>query len=330
MVKEVALNTITQIILLIVNIFLIPSVTIPIINKHNNEIVLKEILLELEKNKDIETTKKIAQCWNTYAFIYNVFYRIKHWIISSVKTFIGIVILFVTFNHPKNIVIKVGKGKKEEELNGEFLLKGDLYFNATPDSLSNIRWLCPVKATGVYLAHLVKELFGSIVSVFILSLILPNTFSSIVSGVEKWVSLQKGTPNITYFIDMYKTFIDIIWNRLIVCGFNENAFLLIGFIVLFVFVLSDSSGEELLFVDGNINYKLLCIPWMSVIFALFNIALAVFNPSNYSVISYRINAIGMIFILILILNSMAMIFLSSTVFIVKLFFNKIKNKIMRN
>ena len=76
---------------------------------------------------------------------------------------------------------------------------------------------------------------------YCIGFMLPDTFGTVVDGLGQWTALQSGTTNLTYFKDMLDAFVDIIWNRLIMGGLNENAVLLIVFVFIFMILSANSA-----------------------------------------------------------------------------------------
>lgn len=234
---------------------------------------------------------------------------IKTWTVSLFSDLIRIPLLFLSFNRPEDIEFSVLEG----ELNVKYNYNSSKYY-----------WYNPIMQIGKYLANVVWILMGPFLTVLALAFMLPDTFSGVVAGLGQWTALQSGTTNLEYFGRMWSAFADIIGNRLIMGGLNENAVLLVifGFIAIF---LSDyyielytegKSSEDDEDYDEDENESqgvpgeaLFTFPWMALIIIIFNVVFWLVNPALYATASAAINSVGMILLLIMIIRVLASIIL---------------------
>jgi hypothetical protein len=161
---------------------------------------------------------------------------------------------------------------------------------------------------------------GPTLTILSLALMLPNTFSGVVAGIGQWTVLQSGTTNLEYFKRMWGAFTDIIWNRLVMGGLNENTVLLVIFAVIVIF-LSDyfieiykegdddeDEDDEDASEEGPADA---IFPFPAVILGiiLFNVIFWLVNPAAYATVSTAINSVGMILLLVMIVRVFASIVL---------------------
>ena len=95
--------------------------------------------------------------------------------------------------------------------------------------------------------------------------------------------------------------VDIIWNRLIMGGLNENAVLLVIFIALFMF-LSDRYTSLYDEEEGEAEHIVFAFPMIAIIIILFNVVFAIVSPTLYLAVSHHINSVGMITLLVIIIK----------------------------
>ena len=216
----------------------------------------------------------------------NITLIIESWTIDLLSKLIRIPILFLTFNCPSDFEIYVEDG----------ILRIN---NST--SRSKYYWYNPIMQIGEYLNRAIWILIGPAVSILLLWLMLPNTFGLVVDGLGQWTALQSGTTNLAYFKNMLDAFVDIVWNRLIVGGLNENTVLLVIFIAIFL-VFSTNTISLYNEEDGEVDDSVFALPMIAFIIILFNVILAIVNPAVYLTVTPYINAVGMIALLVVIIK----------------------------
>lgn len=172
---------------------------------------------------------------------------------------------------------------------------GELKFDYELDS-GEFRW-CNMSMLGWYLIYAIWILIPPTVCIIALWSMLPNTFSLVVDGLGQWTALQSGVPNLDYFKEMVNAYIDIIWNRLIMGGLNENAVLFVIFMAMLMLFsrncinLLDDEREQI-----STRVQVFIMP--AIVIILFNVVFAILNPATYLTVSYHINAVGMIILLV--------------------------------
>jgi hypothetical protein len=220
---------------------------------------------------------------------------IKSWTVTLLAELIRFPIFFLTFNKPEDLQIGIVEGE----------LEIDYDFNS-----SRYYWWNPIMQVGKYLANVVWILMGPTLTILLLWLIMPATFSGVVSGLEPWVALQSGVTDITYFREMWKVFCDIIWQRLIISGLEENVVLLAIFLVVMIFF----SDYFVILYKEDEDYEgpadsFFSFPVVALIIVIFNLVFSLVNHTAYLAVSYHINAVGMILLLIMIVRVAASIIL---------------------
>lgn len=220
---------------------------------------------------------------------------IKSWTVTLLAELIRFPIFFLTFNKPEDLQIGIVEGE----------LEIDYDFNS-----SRYYWWNPIMQVGKYLANVVWILMGPTLTILLLWLIMPATFSGVVSGLEPWVALQSGVTDITYFREMWKVFCDIIWQRLIISGLEENVVLLAIFLIVMIFF----SDYFVILYKEDEDYEgpadsFFSFPVIAFIIVIFNLVFSLVNHTAYLAVSYHINAVGMILLLIMIVRVAASIIL---------------------
>lgn len=232
---------------------------------------------------------------------------IKSWTVTMLSELLRFPILFLSFNRPEDLDIAVIGG----ELSVKYNYNSSKYY-----------WYNPIMQIGKYIANAVWILMGPTLTMLSLALMLPKTFSGVVAGIGQWTILQSGTTNLEYFKRMWSAFSDIIWNRLVMGGLNENAVLLVIFAVIVIF-LSDYFIE--IYKEGDDEDEddededdgseagpadaIFTFPVVILGIILFNVILWLVNPVVYATVSTAINSVGMILLLIMIVRVFASIVL---------------------
>lgn len=261
MILDVVLNIVAQLMFFIVNIFVIPW----LVN------IFIDMFGEAKLPKWFSTPVTIVRSWTTH-FLYT--------------TVIDIPILFLTGNSPNNFDISVDRGALRIRFNKKSIKE---------------HWYNPIIMLGQYFTTAAWVLIDSAIVIFLLWVILPNTFGSVVEGLEQWTVLQSGTTNLEYFKEMLDAFIDIVWNRLVINGLNENAVLLV--ILIFIFM-TYSDHFCSFYKEGKSTPLVFLLPMPAIIIVLFNIIFATVDPAMYSIATPYINSVGMIVLLVIILKEM--------------------------
>jgi hypothetical protein len=122
---------------------------------------------------------------------------------------------------------------------------------------------------------------------------------------------------------MWSAFSDIIWNRLVMGGLNENAVLLVIFAVIVIFLSDyfieiykegdddedeDDEDDEDASEEGPAD-AIFTFPAVILGIILFNVIFWLVNPAAYATVSTAINSVGMILLLIMIVRVFASIVL---------------------
>ena len=211
---------------------------------------------------------------------------LQSWTVRLASQLIEVTILFLTGNKPSDFDI--------------YLDEGELKIDHTVYP-SKYHWYNPIMMLGIYLDQAVWILMGPAISILSLWLMLPETFAMVVDGIGQWTALQSGTTNLAYFKGMLDAFVDIIWNRLIMGGLNENAVLLVIFIALFML---HSNGYTKLYdeEEGEVGPIVFAFPMIAIIIILFNVVFAIVSPTLYLAVSHHINSVGMIALLVIIIK----------------------------
>ncbi len=230
---------------------------------------------------------------------------IKSWTVTMFSELLRFPILFLSFNRPEDLDVAVIGG----ELSVKYNYNSSKYY-----------WYNPIMQIGKYIANAVWILMGPALTILSLALMLPNTFSGVVSGIGQWTALQSGTTNLEYFKRMWSAFTDIIWNRLVMGGLNENAVLLVIFAVIVIFLSDyfieiykegdDDEDED----DEDVSEEgpadaIFTFPAVILGIILFNVIFRLINPVAYTTVSTVINSVGMILLLIMIVRVFASIVL---------------------
>ena len=298
MVKEVALNIVAQIMFFIVNVFVISWISGMIIDKHGDRNKLFKQYEEC-KNEKIKARieKKIERSNRRLAF--NMV--IESWTVGLVKKVVRFLILLITINAPE-IRFQIGNG--EYDKNDRFLVKGMLYINMRTAPVKEVWWIPwnMVSMTGWCLCRVVDIIIGPFMGICLLSVLLPTTFSSVVSNISQVMPIR-GAIDSDFFLRCYNCFIDTAWNKLMVGGFEENPIFLIIFVTIFICFLADGYFEVV--EDGKLNEELLCLPWTVIFIILINVIFAVLNPVGYASVSNFINFLGMSILFVMLLKEIA-------------------------
>lgn len=211
---------------------------------------------------------------------------VESWTVDLASKLIRVPVLFLTGNKPADFDIYLDEG--------ELKIEHTVYD-------SKYHWYNPIMMLGRYLDQAVWILIGPAIAILSLWLMLPETFGMVVDGIGQWTALQSGTTNLTYFKGMLDAFVDIIWNRLIMGGLNENAVLLVIFIALFMF-LSDRYTSLYDEEEGEAEHIVFAFPMIAIIIILFNVVFAIVSPALYLTVSHHINSVGMIALLVIIIK----------------------------
>ncbi len=230
---------------------------------------------------------------------------IKSWTVTMLSELLRFPILFLSFNRPEDLDVAVIGG----ELSVKYNYNSSKYY-----------WYNPIMQIGKYIANAVWILMGPALTILSLALMLPNTFSGVVAGIGQWTALQSGTTNLEYFKRMWGAFSDIIWNRLVMGGLNENAVLLVIFAVIAIFLSDyfieiysegddeDEDDDEEASESGPAD-AIFTFPAVILGIILFNVIFRLVNPVAYASVSTAINSVGMILLLVMIVRVLASIVL---------------------
>lgn len=298
MLVDIALNVAAQIFFFIICIFIIPWVGNLITDKNSD---VEKMIQKYEECENEEKKERLRKSLSLYQKWIDFAMTVDSWTHGLLRTLVQYVILTVTFNHPE-LKVKIGIGDEDEELDGTYVAKGQLYCSYVYDK-SEGNWYNPIKMFGDYLSHVVHVMFSPMIGVALLWLMLPSTFSSIISGFSSWVVLQGNAVGVEFFTCLYNGFVDIAWNRLVLSGFAENPMLLILWIILFAVFLSDA--YIIVMKDGRLSPdSMLCLPMTVVILAIANLAFAMISPV-YSAFCISVNSIGLALLVIILIKEIA-------------------------
>lgn len=298
MLKEVALNLVSQILFFIVGIFFVPWVCHAAINKNGD---FEKLAQKYEKSKDAEEKRILYKKMRLYGKFLNVIIFIHSWTMGLWRNLVSYVILTITLNSPK-LIIRVGKGRMEEDL-GCYIPKGRLYSDCV--CLNPVYyWYRPIKMLGIYLNDFVFVLMGPCISAVLFSIMLPSTTASIIDGFAQWGFTNGSTVNAEFFVSIYNGFIDIAWSRFALGGFAENPILMIIFLVILSLFLS---GNFIIIISkGIISEDLLCVPMVIVILAILNVIFAMMLPT-YTCFAGYINSAGVAILYVILLTQIVCI-----------------------
>lgn len=206
MIIEVALNLASQILFFIVVVYLIPWLISNFINKNGD---LKKMAEKYDKCEDEEKKKRLEKQIKIYRHFLEPIRAIQSWTSDIWRNLAEYIVLLVTFNHP-DLVTRVGKGKREEDLGNTYLAKGQLYCGNYEHDHPKFYWYNPIKMIGVYLCDLVHVLLRPAIAVVLFYFMLPSTTSSIIFGFAQWGFANGNIGNIEFLTSIYNGFIDIV------------------------------------------------------------------------------------------------------------------------
>ena len=301
MILEVALNLASQILFFIVVVYLIPWLSYNIIINKNHD--LKKMREKYDKCEDEEKKKRLEKQFNMYLHFLCIVAVIKSWTFDLWRSLACYIVRLVTFNHPRRVVTRVGKGEWEEDI-GHHLAKGELYFGYVYDD-PKFYWYNPIKMIGAYLSHLVQVLLRPAIAVVLFYFMLPSTTSSIISGFAQWGFANGNIGNIEFLTSIYNGFIDIAWNRFFLGGFAENPVLMIVFLVVLAIFFSDGYLDIL--NDGKLSPILFCLPMVVAIFVAFNAIFAILSPIAYVSVAHYINMVGVAVLYVILIKEISII-----------------------
>lgn len=299
MALEVALNTVAQIVFFVLVIWIIPWVGNLVVNKHS------DLELLTENYEDCENEKRKAmleRAIDIYQWLVDVAMIIDSWTHALVRTLLQFIVLVITFNHPE-LTVRVGRGEEEEDLDDTYIAKGQLYCEYVYDKAS-LNWYNPIKMVGHYISHVIHVMFSPLVGIALMALMLPATFSSVISCAAQWAHLQGSATGLDFFTCFYRGFIDVAWTRLTLGGFAESPLLFILFMIIFSVFLSDAF--IIIAKDGKLSGgSLLCLPMTVAVMIIVNAIFAVISPAEYIAVGRQINIIGMGFLYIILIKEIA-------------------------
>lgn len=256
-----------------------------------------------DKCEDEEKKKRLLKQMKMHLHFVCTVLVIQSWTFDLCKDLARYIVMLVTFNHPRRVVTRVGKGEWEEDI-GHHLAKGELYFGYVYDD-PKFYWYNPIKMIGVYLSHLVHVLLRPAIAVVLFYFMLPSTTSSIISGFAQWGFANGNIGNIEFLTSIYNGFIDIAWNRFFLGGFAENPVLMIVFLVVLAIFFSD--GYLGILKDGKLDSELLCLPMVVAIFVAFNAIFAILSPVAYVSVAHYINMVGVAVLYVILIKEIACI-----------------------
>ena len=300
MIIEVALNLASQILFFIVVVYLIPWMSRNFINKNGD---VEKMIEKHRKCEDEEKKKRLLKQMEIHGLFLETILVIQSWTSHLWKNLVKYIVLLVTFNPPRRVVTRVGKGEWEEDL-GRTLAKGELYCDYVYDD-PKFHWYNPIKMIGVYLKDLVHILLPPAIAVVLFYFMLPSTTSSIISGFAQWGFANGNIGNIEFLTSIYNGFIDIAWNRFFLGGFAENPVLMIVFLVVLALFFSDDYVQIL--DDGKLRSELLCLPMVVAIFVAFNAIFAILSPVAYVSVAHYINMVGVAVLYVILIKEIACI-----------------------
>ena len=295
MIKEVMINIVSMFVLFVLNIYVISDIPTIIVEKFGNP-------------------------WPKWLK------QVEGYTVHVLAHALMIPFLFVTFNDVKYTDDWQFSWFKPDPDNPEdqkyFCSSRKKLFNRYSrwDGSSKYNWYNPIKQIGEYLSCVIWILTGPVIAILVLLLLLPDTFSSILIGLGSWTALASGALDLPYFVDMWNVFYDIVYNRLLVGGWNENPVFLIIFIILLVYLFS---GTRIEWYEDNYTWTMMAdiprknvdaiqipndfyaFPTMAILIIAFNVVFAILNPIEYTNVISIVNGIGMAVLLILLIKSVA-------------------------
>lgn len=311
-IGHATLNIVSQIIFFVINLFIIPSLSILVVAKNADVNNLFEERYKAigkgDKELEKDMTSKIGFFLKTYCIPAIV---ITSWTSKLITELIKIPILILSFNDHGSFACYVYKRHNFKDPKG---IKGQLNFGYKYWGFPELNWKNPVKSLGIYLMRAVQVIIPLLFPIVTLYLLLPNTFFSVVLGLEQWTNLQFSTINFNLFTNMVLVLKDIVWDRLIMGAINENLLLFVIFIVVLAIYTDDDSelflkvpatdknGEETEDVRLKFDTQIYAWPMTAIVICLFNITLAMFSSDVYSTISHQINSAGMILLFVIIVK----------------------------
>lgn len=308
------LNTVVQIIFFIVNPFVLPWLVHKVIEKNGDNNGLYKKLDKALEDRDERTARDLLSILELKTKIFmEPAIVINSWTSDFLVGLINIPILLLSFNHPRRFECYV------DRTSDKWKTKGKLNFGYRLLDSSKAYWKNPLKQFGKYLSWIVYMIVPLAFPIAILYWLLPDTFSSVASVMGQWTAFQSGVPNIEFFTNMISLFKDIIWDRMILVGINENIVFFVIYIVVWILYsdkslrviekvhVTDDNGEPTGELKIEIVDTVYSWPMTAMMICLFNLVMALFNRGVYSAVSYSVNSIGMIVLLLIIMKEIVCI-----------------------
>ena len=255
---------------------------------------------------------------------------ISSWTIDVLRNVILVVVLFLCGHFPK-VELKVCDDFDEEEgIDGKAVYKGELYFkvigNAKRFALLSL-FTYPVYISAVCGLRILFMLLPNIFGVVFIASFLPSTFTSVMTGVEQWLSLLSTPLSAEWFTNANSIFVDIVWNRFIIGGINENPTILVAICLYFIIFAGDLYAD-FIDLDGRVVFgTAMWLIYGTIIVFVMNILSMAISPLNYAVIANTVNSVGMICALFVIVNFALNLIQIAPLFVIKKLIDKAVDKI---
>ena len=163
-------------------------------------------------------------------------------------------------------------------------------------------WWNPIKQFGNYASHTIDPALVTVILFFFTSLLLPETFASVMEGLESWAALLGKPFDVEHVGIAYNLAIDIVWTRLIVGGAHENLAFFILYAICFVTMVSTSFAPAVWYTEDGEHISLwnnvAHLPAMALIIIAYNFIFALVDWTSYSATSAFVNTLSMKLLLI--------------------------------
>lgn len=299
MPNEIINNILTQFILFPVIVFIGSWIGFEYVFKNSDWKKTNDALEEAEYEGDERKIKKLERRMkliDVQFWLQDVIDVLRSWTIDLVINVIILIFAFIT-GILKKVKIKIcDRNDSEEGIDGESCSRGELYFNIKArDEDFPIRCLIffPILAFGTGILNIALKFLPMLLGFELIRWLLPATFDSVIQGLEKWFALINTPFSLGLFTNIKDIFIDILWNRLIIGGINENIGMFIV-VSLYFIIFTSYTYSNMFETDGKmVSSRWSNFMYTTIFVIAFNMVVGMMFPLSYAQISNEINSIGM-------------------------------------
>ena len=298
MPNEIINNILTQFILFPVIVFIGSWIGFKYVFKNSDWKKTNDALEEAEYEGDERRIKKLERRMkliDVQFWLQEVIDVLRSWTLDLVFKVIVFIFQFIVGASKKAKIKICDRNDSEEGIDGESCSRGELYFKIMRREDTPIRSLVlsPIFVFGTGILNIAFMFLPMLLGFELIRWLLPTTFDSVIQGLGKWIALLNTPFSLGLFTDIKDIFIDILWNRLIIGGINENIGMFIV-VSLYFIIFTSYTYSNMFDIDGKmVSSRWSNFMYTTIFVIAFNMVVGMMFPLSYAQISNEINSIGM-------------------------------------